>query len=86
MPNHTILATMKNEAPFILEWVAYHQIIGFDKFVIFSNDSTDGTTEILDALDRAGIINHYFHQKADSEVLDHSIPKKAADTGAFAND
>lgn len=49
---------MKNEAAFVVEWIAYHQIIGFDRIVIFSNDSDDGTTELLDTLAAAGQIEH----------------------------
>jgi glycosyltransferase involved in cell wall biosynthesis len=49
---------VKNEAPFILEWVAYHSAIGFDEIVICSNPSTDGTEEILEVLSKAGRIRH----------------------------
>ncbi len=53
-----LFSAMKNEAPFILEWVAYHKVIGFDEIVICSNPSTDGTEEILAALATAGEIRH----------------------------
>ena len=49
---------VKNEAPFIVEWIAYHKAIGFDEIVICSNPSTDGTEEILEALSNAGLIKH----------------------------
>ncbi len=49
---------MKNEGPFIVEWIAHHRAIGVNHFVIFSNDCSDGTKELLDALDDAGIIRH----------------------------
>jgi len=52
---------MRNKAPFILEWVAYHLEIGFDRIIVFSNDCSDGTDEILTALDAAGIITHIPH-------------------------
>lgn len=54
----TLFSAMKNEAPFLLEWVAYHKAIGFDRIVIYSNDSDDGTTELLDALSDAGEVEH----------------------------
>ncbi len=53
-----LFSAMKNEAPFILEWLAYHKAIGFDAIVVFSNNSDDGTTELLDALAEAGEITH----------------------------
>lgn len=54
----TLFSQMKNEAPFVLEWIAYHKIIGFDQIVICSNPSTDGMEELLAALAEAGEIRH----------------------------
>jgi len=56
------LATIvKDEAPYILEWLAYHMAIGVDKFIIADNNSSDGTKEILVNLNRKGLIDliHY---------------------------
>lgn len=53
-----LFSAMKNEAPFLLEWIAYHKLIGFDEIVICSNPSNDGMEEILAALDKAGEIRH----------------------------
>jgi hypothetical protein len=53
-----LFSAVKNEAPFLLEWIAYHKVIGFDEIVICSNPSTDGTDEILAALALAGEIRH----------------------------
>ena len=53
-----LFSAMKNEAPFLLEWVAYHKAIGFDEIVICSNPSNDGTEELLAALAGAGEIGH----------------------------
>ncbi|MDV7269626.1 glycosyltransferase family 2 protein [Thioclava sp. A2] len=53
-----IVTTMKNEGPFIMEWIAYHRAIGVDDFLIYTNDCTDGTDEMLDMLERKGICQH----------------------------
>jgi hypothetical protein len=53
-----IVTTMKNEGPFILEWLAYHRAIGVDDFLIYTNDCTDGTDTMLDLLQRKGIVQH----------------------------
>ncbi|QFS82693.1 hypothetical protein FIU97_07765 [Roseivivax sp. THAF40] len=53
-----IVGCMKNEAPYILEWVAYHRAIGVDNFLIYTNGCEDGTSEILDRLDALGIVQH----------------------------
>ncbi|MGL4280830.1 MAG: glycosyltransferase family 2 protein [Albidovulum sp.] len=53
-----IVTTMKNEGPFILEWVAYHRAIGVEDFLVYTNDCTDGTDRLLDALQAKGIVQH----------------------------
>ncbi|WP_247077358.1 glycosyltransferase family 2 protein [Pseudohalocynthiibacter sp. F2068] len=53
-----IVTTMKNEGPFILEWLAYHRAIGFDDFLVYSNDCTDGTDSLLDLLQSKGFLQH----------------------------
>jgi hypothetical protein len=53
-----IVTTMKNEGPFILEWLAYHRAIGVDDFLIYTNDCTDGTDTMLDLLQTRGIVQH----------------------------
>ncbi|MGC3982688.1 MAG: glycosyltransferase family 2 protein [Steroidobacteraceae bacterium] len=51
-------AIFKNEAPYIVDWLAWHRALGASRFVIADNDSTDGTTEILSALHKRRIITH----------------------------
>ncbi len=53
-----IVACMKNEAPYILEWIGYHRAIGVDHFLIYTNDCTDGTDAILARLMEMGIVEH----------------------------
>jgi hypothetical protein len=50
-----IVTTMKNEGPFILEWLAYHRAIGVTDFLIYTNDCTDGTDTMLQMLQRKGL-------------------------------
>jgi hypothetical protein len=57
-PKTAIVGCMKNEAPYILEWVAYHRAIGVDDFLIYTNDCSDGTNEILQRLQELGILQH----------------------------
>lgn len=54
----TLIATARNEGPFLLEWIAYHRAIGFDRIIILSDMSADGSEYLLDALDAAGAITH----------------------------
>jgi len=69
---------MKNEAPYILEWVAYHRLVGFDHFLIYSNDCEDGTDEILDALAARGWLTHERNQDYQSKSIQWTALKKAS--------
>ena len=53
-----IVTTMKNEGPFMLEWVAYHRAIGFTDFLIYTNDCDDGTDRIAMRLEELGVAKH----------------------------
>ena len=57
-PMRLIVSTMKDEGPFILEWVAYYLSIGFTNFIVNSNDCSDGTDAILERLQEMGIVRH----------------------------
>ncbi|CAN0002878.1 unnamed protein product, partial [Chrysoparadoxa australica] len=55
---NVIVGCMKNEGPYILEWIAYYIFFVFDNFVIYTNGCSDGTTEILDRLQELGVLQH----------------------------
>ena len=50
-------AIMKQERPYILEWVAWHRLLGFD-IIIADNGGTDGQTGLLLRLADAGAITY----------------------------
>ncbi len=54
-----LVSTMKNEGPYLLEWIAHYLDLGFDDFVLFSNDCTDGTNLLLNRLDAMGVVHHF---------------------------
>jgi len=47
---YSLIATARNEGPFILEWVAHHLSLGFDKIFVATNDCDDQTNLILDLI------------------------------------
>ena len=53
-----IVTTMKNEGPFIMEWLAYHRAIGVDDFLVYTNDCDDGTDTLLTLLQDKGLVQH----------------------------
>lgn len=50
--------TVRNEAAFLLEWLAHHRACGFTDFLVFSNDCQDGTDAMLDRLQAMGWLTH----------------------------
>ena len=55
---NVVVGCMKNEAPYIIEWIAYHLAIGVDNFLIYTNGCEDGTSELLDRLQEIGVLQH----------------------------
>ena len=51
-----ICAIAKNESRYLLEWIAYHRVVGVDHFLIFDNESDDGTSEMLERLTGKGFV------------------------------
>lgn len=54
----TAVTCVKNEGPFLVEWIAWHRMLGVTHFLIYSNDCTDGTDTLLDAFARQGWLTH----------------------------
>lgn len=54
----TAVTCVKNEGPFLLEWIAFNRLIGVTDHLFYSNDCTDGTDTMLDALAVRGIVQH----------------------------
>ncbi|WP_251978355.1 glycosyltransferase family 2 protein [Salinicola avicenniae] len=42
-----IAAIVKNERPYLAEWITHHRLIGIEHFYIADNGSDDGTAELL---------------------------------------
>jgi len=55
-----LVAIVKNEARYLLEWLAFYDCIGVEHFVIFDNQSTDDTRHVLES----------YAQLADLEIID----------------
>lgn len=54
----TAVTCVKNEGPFILEWIAFNRLLGVSDHLMYSNDCTDGTDRLLDALAARGLVRH----------------------------
>ncbi|MEQ8256389.1 MAG: glycosyltransferase family 2 protein, partial [Roseovarius confluentis] len=76
-----IVTTMKNEGPFMLEWVAYNKAIGFTDFLIYTNDCDDGTDRIAMRLEEMGVAVH-----VDNRFKKGASPQRVALRRAFSHD
>ena len=57
-PRFLAILTVRNEAAFLLDWLAWHRHVGFTDFLVFSNDCEDGTDRMLDRLQAMGWLTH----------------------------
>ncbi len=54
----TAVLCVRNEAAFLLDWLAWHRTVGVTDFVVVSNDCDDGTDTMLDRLEALGWLTH----------------------------
>ncbi len=51
-----IAAIIKNELDALLEWIAYHRVVGVSGFIIADNGSNDGSRYLLNKFEKLGIV------------------------------
>lgn len=54
----TVIASMRNEGPFLVEWVTWYRLLGFTDILIVTNDCTDPSPALLAALQAEGWVRH----------------------------
>jgi len=69
---HVLISSIKDEGPFLLEWVAHHLVLGFDQIAIASNDCRDGSEVLLAAMDAAGYITHVPNVLQPGDIPQHA--------------
>lgn len=55
-PGVTLVAIVRNEGLYLLEWLAYHRLLGFERMLIYDNQTDDGSEHMLARLAAAGLI------------------------------
>jgi len=80
----TAITCVKNEGPFLIEWIAYNRIIGVTDFMFYWNDCTDGTDTLLEKLSEHGIVQHQINptkgRNYQMGALRHSYSKRMVKT------
>lgn len=93
----TAVTCVKNEGPFLLEWIAFNRLVGVTDFLFYSNDCTDGTDSLLDALGEYGVVHlpnpargRNYQMEALKDAAHQDVVRKAdwvwiADVDEFLN-
>jgi hypothetical protein len=51
-----LVAIVRDEAPYLAEWIEFHRIVGFQRIHIYDNGSIDGTRDVLRPFEREGFV------------------------------
>ncbi len=54
----TAVTCIRNEGPFLLEWIIFNRLIGVTHFLVYSNGCSDGSDVLLDALAARRLVRH----------------------------
>jgi hypothetical protein len=52
----TAIYWIKNETPYLPEWIEFHLMQGFDHFILYDNNSNDGLETIIEPYIKEGIV------------------------------
>lgn len=71
----SIFAALKDEAEYLEEWLAYHSLVGVERFYLYENNSTDSTREVIERAKKFYDIRSYSFtgQPAQDIAMSHFI-------------
>ncbi|MDR1221114.1 MAG: glycosyltransferase family 92 protein [Treponema sp.] len=72
--NELSIATMvRNEAPYLKEWIEYHKLVGVQTFYIYDNYSADATKEVLQPYIESGVVVYTLFPAEEAHSLETQI-------------
>jgi hypothetical protein len=73
----TICLNFKNAAPYLAEWLEFHQIVGVEHFYLYNNNSADNYQVVLEPYIRAGIVtlNEWPQSPAFPASYEHCVQR-----------
>lgn len=75
-----VCAIVKDEAPYIKEWIDFHLLVGVKRFYIYDNESTDNLKQLLLPYIRQGLVVYkYYPGKAKQMVSYNEFIKNYGD-------
>lgn len=63
----SIACIIKNEGPYLREWLEYHKLIGVEHFYVYDNESSDNTKEVLQPYIDAGDVTYIYFPGRDRQ-------------------
>ena len=79
----TVCAVFKDEAPYLEEWLSFHELMGATKFVLYNDDSTDNFMGILEPWIAAGKVTLrstrtpiFRRARVQSEIYNHCLNRE----------
>lgn len=87
MSKIAVCAIIKDESDNIMEWIAYHRLIGVSHFFLYDNFSSDNICDVLTKAINAGFVTliHWPRKPGQIEAYDHfaNTAGKGFDWGVF---
>ncbi len=71
MARHHLMTSVKNEAVYLVEWVAHHKTLGFDQIYLAANNCNDGTVALAQKLHNHGFIKFRHNKCAPDKIPQH---------------
>lgn len=56
----SVACIVKNEGPYIQEWIEFHRAVGVDRIFVFDNESQDNTRQILQPYIEDGFVKYIY--------------------------
>ena len=69
-----VVSILKNEAPYLKEWLDYHLAAGVDHFYLYDNDSPDNQSEVVAPYVAAGLVDYF---PAPGKSMQHIVYTEA---------
>ncbi|MEZ2238927.1 FkbM family methyltransferase [Microcoleus sp.] len=72
----SVCAIMKDEAPYLIEWLEFHKIVGVERFYLYNNNSSDNTLDIVQPYIQSGeVVLHDwpFSYKQQGSAYEHCL-------------
>lgn len=85
MKNTLSFTTIRNEGPFLLEWIAWQKMLGFDRVLVMFNDCTDRSPQLLRLLAKAGEIGIRRHSP-DGDLPPQQFAYRACRSHPYVKD